>query len=485
MITTRLTRLPLRSSPMGPRPLSALGAAACLLTACVATPLETTPPTTSVVDYTPQSYVQVDHPDWSWDAVIYQLNTRQFTAEGTFAAAEEHLPRIAELGADIVWLMPIHPIGEKNRKGSLGSPYAVKDFRAVNSEFGTLEDLKSFIATAHSLDMKVILDWVANHSAWDNPLTVTHPDWYETNYKGEFRPPLGTDWGDVIDFNYDNPDMRQYMTEAIVYWVRDVGVDGFRADVAGYVPLDFWETLRAELDKVKPVFMLAEWETPDLHRHAFSATYAWGWKEAMQPIARGEANVGALRGYIYGQQNTWPHDAYRLNYSANHDQNSWDGTAREIYGDALEAVIALSFVSEGIPMIYNGQEAGLDHQLAFFEKDEIVWRDHPHAELFRTLATLKENTRALWNGDMGERLIEVPTNHTDNVFAFVRSGPEDGVFGVFNLSNEPRTVTFKDDLHHNAYSDVFTNEGNAFTGEEQLVLPAWGYRIFRTSHKTE
>ncbi|MEM6665631.1 MAG: alpha-amylase family glycosyl hydrolase [Pseudomonadota bacterium] len=429
--------------------------------------------------------MQVTHPDWSRDAVIYQLNTRQFTAEGTFAAAEEHLPRIAALGVDIVWLMPIHPIGEMNRKGSLGSPYAVKDFRAVNPEFGTLDNLKSFIDTAHSLDMKVILDWVANHSAWDNRLTISNPDWYERNWKGEFRPPLGTDWGDVIDFNYDNPDMRQYMTEAMVYWVHDVGVDGFRADVAGYVPLDFWETLRVELDKVKPVFMLAEWETPDLHRHAFSATYAWGWKEAMQPIARGEAKVGALRGYIYGQQNTWPHDAYRLVFSSNHDQNSWDGTASEIYGDALEAVIALAFITEGIPMIYNGQEAGLDHQLAFFEKDEIIWRNHPHAELFTTLAELKSETRALWNGNAGARMIEVQTNHPDEVFAFVRRGEEDGVFAVFNLSDTPLRIAFEDDLHAGDYTHVMSGEAQSWTQGEALSLGPWGYAIYRQDLENE
>ncbi|MEN0079611.1 MAG: alpha-amylase family glycosyl hydrolase, partial [Pseudomonadota bacterium] len=182
--------------------------------------------------YTPQPYSSVTNADWSRNAVIYQLNTRQFTAEGTFAGAEAHLPRIAALGVDIIWLMPIHPIGEVNRKGTLGSPYSVKDYRSVNPEFGTVEDLSAFVATAHDLGMKVILDWVANHSAWDNHLTQTHPHWYETDRSGAFQPPLWTDWGDVIDLNFDDPELRQYMTEAMVYWVREVGVDGFRADVA-------------------------------------------------------------------------------------------------------------------------------------------------------------------------------------------------------------------------------------------------------------
>ncbi len=429
-------------------------------------------------DYTPVAYSMVENADWSRDAVIYQLNTRQFTAEGTFAAAEDHLPRIAEMGVDIVWLMPIHPIGEVNRKGSLGSPYSVKDYRGVNPEFGTVEDLKSFVDTAHGLGMKVILDWVANHTAWDNPLTETHPDWYETNWKGEFHPPLWTDWGDVIDLDFDSPELRRYMTEAMVYWVRDVGIDGYRADVAGFVPLDFWNTVRAELDKVKPVFMLAEWETPDMHQRAFDATYAWGWKEALQPIARGEADVGALRGYYYGQQNAWPDAAYRLLYTSNHDQNSWDGAAPDIYRDALEAAIALSFVSEGIPMIYNGQEAGLDHQLEFFEKDEITWQPHPHAALFRQLAALRSETRALWSGAHGARMIEVPSSDADHIWAFVRQGESDAVFAIFNLSDSPRSVTFKDTLHHADWREVFTRAGQAFDGDERITLPDWGYRVY-------
>jgi len=225
------------------------------LAACAAAP--TAVPAAAAPDFTPRPYVQVQHPDWSRDAVLYQINTRHFTPEGTFAAAEAHLPRLKALGVDILWLMPIHPIGEVNRKGTLGSPYSVKDYFGVNPEFGTLEDLRSFVDAAHALDMKVILDWVANHSAWDHPRAGTDPDWYETNWKGEFQPPLWTDWSDVIDFDFSNREMRAHMTEALVYWVREVGIDGYRADVAGFVPLDFWETARAELDKVKPVFMLA------------------------------------------------------------------------------------------------------------------------------------------------------------------------------------------------------------------------------------
>ena len=198
-------------------------------------------------------------------------------SEGTFKAAQEQLPRLQAMGVDILWLMPIHPIGEKNRKGTLGSPYSVKDYFGVNPEFGTEQDFRDFVTAAHELGMKVILDWVANHSAWDNPLVDEHPEWYSRDWKGDFHPTPWWDWSDIIDFDYSQPGIRQYMTEAMTYWVSEFDVDGYRCDVAGYVPLDFWNNVRKELDAIKPVFMLAEWEERDLHREAFDMTYGWGW----------------------------------------------------------------------------------------------------------------------------------------------------------------------------------------------------------------
>ncbi|MGH6611884.1 MAG: alpha-amylase family glycosyl hydrolase, partial [Burkholderiaceae bacterium] len=227
--------------------------------------------------YAPSPYIQIRHPEWTRDAVIYQLNTRQFTREGTLRAAQAELPRLAKLGVGIVWLMPIHPIGEKNRKGTLGSPYTVREYRAVNPELGTLDDLKAFVAEAHRLEMRVILDWVANHTAWDNPLVAQHPDWYVSDWKGDFQPTPWWDWSDIIDLDYAQPGLRKYMTEAMAYWVREADIDGYRCDVAGFVPLDFWNNVRRELEAVKPgnVFLLAEWEERDLHAHAFDMSYAW------------------------------------------------------------------------------------------------------------------------------------------------------------------------------------------------------------------
>lgn len=429
-------------------------------------------------DYTPRDAVAVQNAAWTADAVLYQLNTRQFTSEGTFKAAQKQLPRLAAMGVDIIWLMPIHPIGEVNRKGSLGSPYAVRDYRAVNPELGTEADFRAFVAEAHRLGLRVILDWVANHSAYDNPLTARHPEWFTRTPEGALTSPAGTDWSDVADFDYSQPGLRRYMTESLVYWVREFGIDGYRADVAGYVPTDFWENARAALDKVKPVFMLAEWEQRDLHARAFDASYGWGWKEAMQRLVKSGEGAGPIRGYYAGQSETWPHAAMRMVYTENHDQNSWDGVASDIYGPAYEAAIALSFVGSGLPLIYNGQEADNDRQLAFFERDPIVWKDGRHAALFARLIALKTAMPALHNGRFGAPMVEVPSSAAADVYAFTRGAAGERVFAVFNLSPRTHTVTFSHARHHGSYRDALSGEGAAFTGGETLALPAWGFRIY-------
>jgi glycosidase len=439
-------------------------------------------PALAHTDYAPKPLVEVSSAEWTRDAVLYQLNTRQFTPEGTFAAAQKQLPRLAAMGVDIIWLMPIHPIGVENRKGSLGSPYAVRDYRAVNPEFGTEAEFRAFVDEAHRLGLKVILDWVANHSAFDNPLVTTHPEWYTRSPEGALMSPVGTDWSDVADFDFSQPGLRQYMTESLVYWVREYGIDGYRADVAGYVPLDFWETARAELDKVKPVFMLAEWEQRDLHARAFDATYAWKWKEAMQRIVKDGSGAGAIRSYYAEQAESWPHAALRMTYTDNHDQNSWDAVASEIYGPAYEAAIALSFVGSGLPLIYNGQEADLDRKLLFFEKDPIAWKVGRHDALFRQLITLKTNARALHNGRFGAGMVEVPSNATADVFAFTRGAVGERVFAVFNLSPRAQAVTFEEARHHGRYTDALTGATARFAGDESLDLPAWGFRIFKETN---
>jgi len=428
--------------------------------------------------YLPTPYVKLTHPDWTRNAVIYQINTRQFTEEGTFRAAEAHLPRLKTLGIDILWLMPIHPIGEKNRKGTLGSPYSVRDYYGVNPEFGTLADLKHFVETAHQLGMYVILDWVANHTAWDNPLVTEHPDWYARDWKGRYRPTPWWNWEDIIDLDYEQAGLRQYMTEALKYWVREVGVDGYRCDVAGFVPIDFWNTARKALDAIKPVFMLAEWESRDLHAEAFDMTYAWSWHDAVRDIVNGKAELFSLFVYYSWNEKAFPADAFRMLFVTNHDKNAWDGTEFELFGHALEAVIVFSVVSEGMPLIYNGQEAGNDRRLAFFEKDPITWGEHPNGALYERLIALKKQNSALWNGQWGARMIHVPNDVPAKVFSFVRQNTQNKVFVVINFSDAPQSVTFSDGLYEGQYTDVFSGAPTRLESTTRLTLPPWGYRVF-------
>ena len=431
--------------------------------------------------YQPAPAVELEHPEWSRSAVLYQINQRQLTPEGTFRAAEAHLPRIRDLGVDVVWLMPVNPIGERNRKGELGSPYAVKDYFAVNPEFGDLEDLRHFVATAHDLGLRVILDWVANHTAWDNVLVSEHPEWYVRDWKGDFMPTPWWDWDDVIDLDYGHEGLRRYMTEAMTYWVREADVDGYRCDVAGFVPLDFWDNVRRELDAIKPVFMLAEWEARDLHTRAFDLTYAWSWNEAMHAIAHGRADLDALRVYYAWNEKAWPHDSMRMTFVSNHDKNAWEGTEYEQFGDALHASIVLSVVGDGLPLIYNGQEAGSDKRLEFFTKDQIDWTGagtDEQGELYRRLFALKKEHHALWNGRWGARMVRVPNHHEATVLSFVRAHDDDVVFAVFNFGAEEQEVAFGDGPHHGRYTDAFSGETVTFDESTSLPMPAWGYRVF-------
>lgn len=428
--------------------------------------------------YQPVPAVQLDHPGWSRAAVIYQVNQRQLTPEGTFRAAEAHLPRIKDLGADIVWLMPVNPIGEQNRKGRLGSPYAVRDYLAVNPEFGDLDDLRHFVRAAHDLGLHVILDWVANHTAWDNPLVHEHPEWYSRDWKGDLHPTPWWDWDDVIDLDYSHEGLRRWMTEAMTYWVREADVDGFRCDVAGYVPTDFWENARRELETIKPVFMLAEWETRDLHTRAFDMTYAWSWNEAMHAVATGKGSLDAVRVYYAWNEKAWPHDSMRMTFVSNHDKNAWEGTEYEQFGDALHAAIVLSVVGDGMPLVYNGQEAGSDKRLEFFDRDPIEWGEETEqGELYRRLFALKKAHRALWNGRWGARMVRVPNDQESAVLSFVRAHDDDVVLAVLNLSARERTVGFGEGPHHGTFTDAFSGASQRVDATTSLTLPAWGYRV--------
>jgi 1,4-alpha-glucan branching enzyme len=427
--------------------------------------------------YIPKPYVQIKHPEWSKNATIYEVNTRQFSNEGTFKAVEEQLPRLKDLGVDIIWLMPIHPIGVIKRKGTLGSEYSVKDYRAVNPEFGTLGDLRSLVKKIHSMGMHVILDWVANHSSWDNALAKEHPDWYTKTPDGEFQPTPWYDWDDVIDFDYNIPAMRRYMTEAMKYWVKEADIDGFRCDVAGFIPVDFWENLREELDAIKPVFMLAEWESRDLYKRSFDMTYSWSLWDKLKDATVNKKGIGGLVEYLAHDVNTVPPDAYRMTFTENHDKNSWEGNQYSNFGEGLEACMVFCTAVRGMPLIYNGQEAGLDHSLKFFDKDTITWKPHPFAILYKKLFTLKHNNQALWNGSWGGDMVRIYNDQPGSVISFAREKNRNRVISIFNFSERAVSVKLRAKYYAGDYTDYFTGKSLALNENNTLQLAPWGYML--------
>jgi len=422
----------------------------------------------------PQSFVV--HPQWSRNANIYEVNIRQFTPEGTFNAFLEHIPRLKKMGVDILWLMPIHPIGEKNRKGSLGSYYSVKDYKGVNPEFGTLDDFKKLVGTAHAQGMKVIIDWVANHSSWDNAWITEHPEWYTKDSLGNFVSPY--DWSDVADLNYDDPGMRAAMIDAFKYWVTEADIDGYRCDVAGMVPLDFWEQVRAELDRIKPVFMLAEAEEPPHHFRAFDMSYAWELHHIMNSIAKGEKNANALEDYFRKQDTLYPTDAYRMAFTSNHDENSWQGTEFERMGAGSVCMAVLTATLPGMPLVYSGQESAFNERLRFFDKDTIIWGDYRLEPFYQKLFALKHSYQPLWNGNWGGKLKRINTTADTAVFAFTRDKEGDRVFVLANLTGEVKEFKLKGDAFAGNYKEWFSEEEMTFKKGDAVRLKPWEYLVY-------
>lgn len=427
--------------------------------------------------YQPKEFVELKHPEWSKNATIYEANIRQFTPEGTFKAFESHLPRIKAMGIDIIWLMPIHPIGVEKRKGTLGSEYSVKDYYGINPEFGTKEDFKHLVDKIHSMGMYVIIDWVANHSSWDNQLAKDHPDWYTKTEEGSFQPTPWYDWDDVIDFDYDKPGIRKYMTEALVYWVKDFNIDGYRCDTAGFLPTDFWDNARAEMDAVKPVFMLAEWESRDLHIKAFDMTYSWTFFDKMVAVTRDKKSMAGLIEYMAHDVSTFPRDGYRMLFTDNHDMNSWNNNMDYNFGDGLEASIVLCGTVNGMPLVYGGQEAGLNRSLKFFDKDLIDWNKMPYEGLFKKLFKLKHKNKALWNGKEGGVMVRIYSDKMEQVISFSRTKGKDKVITVVNYSDKPATVKLNSKYQKGDYTELFSGAKTTLKGDDFFEMKPWQYLV--------
>lgn len=426
------------------------------------------------------------HPEWTKSANIYEVNIRQYSEEGTINEFAKHLPRLKELGVDILWIMPIQPIGLLNRKeneNDLGSFYSIKDYTSVNPDLGTIDDFKELVDLAHEQDMKVILDWVANHTSWDNEWVANHPDWYTADSLGN-RPivPIDnegnpTDWTDVADLDYTNSDMRSEMLESMKFWLNTSNIDGFRCDVAGFIPYDFWQNTIEELKIVKSdLFMLAEWEDPNLTQH-FNMDYGWHLHHLMNQIAKGEEKPSILKDYLVEMNGKYQPDDMRMFFTTNHDENSWNGTVYERMGNEhLPMFILASTFEQGMPLIYSGQEAGLDHRLSFFGKDEIDWSNLELSEFYKTCLSLKHENRALWNAGFGGELTFIETNN-ETVIAYKRVKEGNQVVVLLNFSDTSQNAQL---MEFNSEELIFNNWFT--TGEthnlSEIELDPFGYQVF-------
>ena len=408
------------------------------------------------------TFTNVKHPEWSRNAVIYEVNLRQYSDSGNVTSFTRDLPRLKELGVDILWMMPIHPISKKDRKGTLGSYYAVADYTAFNPEFGTMDQFKDMVKKAHDYGMKVILDWVPNHSGRDNVWVEQHPDWYEKDSLGNM---VGVyDWTDVYCFDYSNPEMRKGMVDALKFWLTDVDVDGFRCDVAMEVPTDFWDETRPQLEEAKAdIFMLAEATKPELQKNGFDMGYNWPMKDLFSEIAatsgqytfKGEdgkvrqfpeKHAVDIKTLLDKQAEEFPKDTYLMNMVTNHDLNSWEGTEFERLGNLTDAFAVLSYTLPGMPLIYTGQETGMNRAFAFFEKDKAP-EFTPHNDYFtfyQRLNGLKHSQQALAAGLEGGGLVSYPTE-SDDLFVFSREKGDSKVIVLTNLGKETQKVAFKGD----------------------------------------
>ena len=417
----------------------------------------------------------LQHPDWTKNANIYEVNIRQYTPEGTFKAFEKHIDRLHNMGVDILWIMPINPIGEKNRKGTLGSYYSIKDYKAVNPEFGNLNDLKDIVEKAHSLGMYVIIDWVANHTSWDNVWLDEHTDWYDKDSIGNFESPY--DWSDVISLNYDNKDMRAAMIDAMVYWIDSANIDGFRCDVADLVPTDFWNDARKQLDKKKKVFMLAEAETPELQKEAFDMTYAWKFHHLMNDISKGEKNATDIVSYFNEQDSLFKSNDYQMAFTSNHDENSWNGTVYERMPKSYKAMAALSYMIPSMPLIYNGQEAGMNKRLSFFEKDEISWDSLKLENFYTTLNTIKHDNKVLWNGDFGGEMSIISTD--ENVLIIKRFSENETIIFICNFNDSKTNIPLPQDILDEKFNVLFSDGEFMRNEDNALALNPWQFIILK------
>ena len=421
------------------------------------------------------------HPKWAYESTIYELNTRQLTPEGTFAAAEAVLPTLRENGIDILWIMPCQPIGKLTRKGTLGSYYSIIDYCQMNPEFGTREDFEHFLQTAHDLGFKVILDWVANHTAPDSEWTKNE-GWHYRDSLGNLM--VQYDWTDISKLDYNNQDMRNEMLRCMRWWMDSIGIDGFRCDVAGEVPTDFWNWAMADIRKDHPdMFTLAEDEdkAQELTETAFDMYYGWTLHHLMNGVAQGKNNVEDLWAYFAKADSTIRPNAIRMNFITNHDENSWNGTEFERMGNSVPLWSAFCYVVPGMPMIYTGQLSGNHHRLEFFEKDLIDTNpEYAQADLYKQLNQLRADNKALHSPEQGAPMMRIAADN-EHIFACVRHAEgkwcDNTVIAVMNMSGEEQTVTLDLTGYEGKY-DCICGKNITLEATQTFQLKPWEYKIF-------
>lgn len=432
---------------------------------------------------------KVTHPEWSRDAMIYEVNWRQMTPEGTIAAVEKQIPRLKELGVDILWIMPVNPISKEGRKGELGSYYASADYKVLNPELGTMDDFRHFVKTAHDNGMKVIIDWVPNHTGNDNWWLEYHPDFYKRDASGEPVHPY--EWTDVSQLDYSNPQMRRYMIDAMAHWLCDADIDGFRCDVASMVPVDFWNEARPQLEAVKPgLFMLAEASSPELQAEGFDMGYNWPLASLFKAIANnagqytmsddpGKKEAVAIDSLLASQQAEYPEDTYMMNMITNHDFNSWEGTEFQRFGNLADAMAVLTYTLPGMPLIYTGQETGLNRALEFFKKDEAPQFEprNSYFGFYQKLNALKHSQKALRAGAPGTHgghIVRYPTKSPD-LYIFSRQLDGSEVLVMTNLGSKTRKIKYQGE------APLANDMINYFTGKHEKYpssLKPGEYRVY-------
>ena len=423
------------------------------------------------------------YPEWVKNSIIYETNTRQYSTTGTFKALEEDLPRIKDLGINVLWLMPIYPIGEVNRKipagakTSLGSYYSIKDYEAINPEFGNAEDFKSLVNKAHSMGFKIMLDWVANHTARDNHWITEHPDWYKKDDKGNIATPF--DWTDCAQLDYTKKDMRKAMVSSMKFWVTNFDIDGFRCDMAGLVPTDFWEDTRIELMKIKPLYLLAENENkPEMCRIAFDSNYGWEMHHLMADVTQGKKKVSEILKLQTKIDSSLPVRAFKMNFITNHDENSWNGTAKEKFGNGENCCAVLTFTLPGMPLVYNGQEAGLSKRLQFFVKDNIDWSNTSLVPFYKKLISLKHRNNAIWNPPYGGKLIQLTNTAPEKIISFVRASENARVLVLINMSPDTVTANVTSTLADGKYVNMFNHNKITFNSDNRTCyFEPWEYIV--------